>query len=71
MAHHGSSPAAWTAVVIGLVGAVVAGVGSVIPDLIITLIGVVIMVAAGLVGYFMGRIVESRSAGTSTSRTAH
>ena len=71
MAYHGSSPTAWTAVVIGIVGAVVAGVGSVIPDLVITLIGVAVMVAAGLIGYFMGRIVESRSAGTSASRTAH
>ena len=71
MAHHGSSPAAWTAVVIGLIGSVIAGVGAIMPDLIITLIGVVVMVAAGLVGYFMGRVVASRAAGTTQSRTAH
>lgn len=71
MAHHGSTPAAWTAVVIGLIGSVIAGVGSIMPDLVITLIGVVVMVVAGLVGYFMGRIAESRSAGTTSSRTAH
>ena len=71
MAHHGSTPAAWTAVVIGLIGSVIAGVGSVMPDLVITLIGVAVMIAAGLVGYFMGRIAASRSAGTTQSRTAH
>ena len=49
--NHGNTPAAWTAVVIGLVGFVVGGVGLMLDPISYVLfwIGVVIVVAAGVV----------------------
>lgn len=51
---HGSSPAAWTAVLICLVGFTIAGVGMLIgPNWIVFWIGVVVTLASGLVGKVM------------------
>jgi hypothetical protein len=49
--NHGNTPAAWTAVVIGLAGFVVGGVGLMLDPISYVLfwIGVVIVVAAGVV----------------------
>jgi hypothetical protein len=49
--NHGNTPAAWTAVVIGLAGFVVGGVGLMLDPVSFVLfwIGVVIVVAAGVV----------------------
>jgi hypothetical protein len=49
--NHGNTPAAWTAVVIGLVGFVVGGVGLMLDPVSFVLfwIGVVIVLAAGVV----------------------
>ncbi|UYM05325.1 HGxxPAAW family protein [Solicola gregarius] len=51
---HGSSPAAWTAVAVFLVGFTVSSVGTV-PDFnpVIFCIGIVVMVVAGIVGKIM------------------
>ncbi|MET0952696.1 MAG: HGxxPAAW family protein [Aeromicrobium sp.] len=51
---HGSSPAAWTAVIMALVGITIGGV-ALIPDpnWVLFTIGTVISLAAGLVGLVM------------------
>lgn len=51
---HGSSPAAWTAVAVFLVGFTISGV-SLIPDAhwIVFGVGVVVMLIAGIVGKVM------------------
>lgn len=51
---HGSSPAAWTAVLMCLVGFTVGGVALVIgPNWIVFTIGVVVTLASGIVGKVM------------------
>ena len=53
-AHHGSSPAAWTAVAVFLVGFTVSAIGT-IPDFkaVVFGIGIVVMVLSGIVGKIM------------------
>jgi hypothetical protein len=48
MAHHGNTPAAWTGVMIILVGFVVGGIGLVIDNMTVFWVGVA-MVPAGVV----------------------
>ncbi len=50
-AHHGNTPAAWTAVVVALVGFVVGGVGLMFSpiNMVLFWIGVAIVIAAGVV----------------------
>jgi len=57
-AHHGNTPAAWTAVVIGLVGFVVGAVGLMLEPVSMTVfwIGVAIFVAAGIVFAVMAKM---------------
>jgi len=43
MAHHGNTPAAWTAVVVGLAGFVVGGVGLVVGSMLVFWIGVALL----------------------------
>jgi Family of unknown function (DUF6704) len=50
MAHHGNTPAAWTGVVIILVGFLVGGIGLVIHNWTVFWIGVVIAVVGPIVG---------------------
>ena len=49
--NHGNTPAAWTAVVVALVGFVVGGVGLMLSpvNMVLFWIGVVIVLAAGVV----------------------
>jgi hypothetical protein len=49
--NHGNTPAAWTAVVVALVGFVVGGVGLMLDPIsyVVFWVGVVIVVAAGVV----------------------
>jgi hypothetical protein len=49
--NHGNTPAAWTAVAVGLVGFLVGGVGLMLDPVSMVLfwVGVVIVVAAGVV----------------------
>jgi hypothetical protein len=58
MSHHGNTPAAWTAVVIGLLGFVVGGVGLMLHpiSMVIFWIGVAIFVAAGVVFAVMAKM---------------
>jgi hypothetical protein len=53
MAHHGSTPAAWTAVVIALAAFCVAGVGLVVDDWVVFWIGIAMLAVAAIVGKVM------------------
>jgi hypothetical protein len=57
-ANHGNTPAAWTAVVVGLVGFLVGGVGLMLDpvDMTVFYVGVGITVAAGVVFLVMGKM---------------
>ena len=52
--HHGSTPAAWTAVIVALVGLTIGGVGLIPePNWLIFWIGVGVTLAAGIIGPVM------------------
>jgi hypothetical protein len=57
-AHHGNTPAAWTAVVVGLIGFTVGGIGLMFHPAQMTLFwaGVAVVVAAGVVFVVMDRL---------------
>lgn len=56
--NHGNTPAAWTAVVVGLVGFVVGAVGLMLDPISYPVfwVGVVITVAGGVLFAVMGRL---------------
>ncbi len=56
MAHHGNTPAAWTAVTIVLVGFVVGGLGLVVDSMPMFWVGVVLGPIGGAVGLVMSRM---------------
>ena len=56
MAHHGNTPAAWTGVVIILVGFIVGGIGLVIGTWPLFWIGVVIAFVGPIVGKVMQKL---------------
>jgi len=56
MAHHGNTPAAWTAVMIILVGFVVGGIGLVIDQMTVFWVGVALVPIGGIVGKIMQRM---------------
>lgn len=63
---HGSSPAAWTGVIMCLVGITIGGIALIPnPNWILFTIGTVITLASGLVGYAMS------AAGYGTERAEH
>lgn len=65
MAHHGNTPAAWTGVMVILVGFVVGGLGLVIGSWLVFWVGVVLAVLgpiAGKVMQMMGLGAETTSA---------
>ena len=53
MAHHGNTPAAWTGVMIILVGFVVGGIGMVIDNWTLFWVGVALVPAGAIVGKIM------------------
>jgi peptidoglycan/LPS O-acetylase OafA/YrhL len=57
-AHHGNTPAAWTAVVVGLVGFVVGGAGLMFDPVsyVVFYVGVAIVVAAGALFLIMAKL---------------
>ena len=59
MAHHGNTPAAWTAVLIILVGFVVGGVGLVVDSWTMFWIGV----ALGPIGLIVGKVMQKMGLG--------
>lgn len=53
MAHHGSTPAAWTGVLIILLGFTVGGIGMVIDNWTLFWVGVALVPAGAVVGKVM------------------
>lgn len=56
MAHHGNTPAAWTGVMIILVGFVVGGIGMVIDEWTLFWVGVALVPAGAIVGKIMQKM---------------
>lgn len=54
--NHGNTPAAWTAVLIGLASFVVGGIGLMAESMVTFWIGVALTPIAILVGYVMARM---------------
>ena len=55
-AHHGQTPAAWTGVIIALVGFLVGGIGLVIDVLPVFYVGCVLLVLSAVVGGVMSKM---------------
>jgi 1,4-dihydroxy-2-naphthoate octaprenyltransferase len=55
-AHHGSTPAAWTGVLIVLVGFVIGGLGLVLESWLLFWVGVACAPLGALVGFSLGKI---------------
>jgi hypothetical protein len=54
--NHGNTPAAWTAVVIGLASFVVGGIGLMVDSMTLFWVGVALTPLALVVGYVMARM---------------
>ena len=67
-AHHGNTPAAWTAVVVGLLGFVVGGVGLMLDPVNMTIfwVGIGLFAVAGVVFVVMDRMGLHDAARTET-----
>ena len=59
MAHHGNTPAAWTGVVIILVGFTIGGVGLVVSSWPMFWVGVIV----GVLGPVVGKIMQKMGLG--------
>ena len=57
-ANHGNTPAAWTAVVVGLIGFIVGGIGLMFDPVSMPVfwVGVAITLAAGAIFLIMGKL---------------
>jgi hypothetical protein len=67
MAHHGNTPAAWTGVLVILVGFVVGGIGLVIHSWPVFWVGVVI----GLLGPVVGKVMQKMGLGAEVQTAPH
>lgn len=56
MAHHGNTPAAWTGVMVILLGFVVGGIGLVIGSMLLFWIGVALAPIGVIVGKIMAKM---------------
>jgi hypothetical protein len=56
MAHHGNTPAAWTGVVIILLGFTVGGIGLIIDSMLLFWIGVALAPVGAIVGKIMQKM---------------
>jgi uncharacterized membrane protein len=65
MAHHGNTPAAWTGVVIILVGFAVGGIGLIIGSWLLFYIGVILWP----VGAVVGKVMQRMGLGAETHKT--
>ena len=68
MAHHGNTPAAWTGVVVILLGFVVGGIGLIIGSWLMFWIGVVIVFVGPIIGKIMQKLGKGAEAAL-TERT--
>ncbi len=64
--NHGNTPAAWTAVIVGLLAFVVGGIGLMIGSMVVFWIGV----ALAPIAIVVGKILSLMGLG-STARTGH
>ena len=55
-AHHGNTPAAWTAVVIALLSFIVGGIGLMMGSMVVFWVGVALTPLAVIVGVVMARM---------------
>ena len=67
MAHHGNTPAAWTGVLIILVGFVVGGLGLVIGSWLVFWVGVILCP----VGAVVGKVMQKMGLGAETAPAQH
>jgi uncharacterized protein DUF6704 len=56
MAHHGNTPAAWTGVMIILIGFVIGGIGMIIDTWVLFWVGVALLPAGAIVGKIMQKL---------------
>ena len=56
MAHHGNTPAAWTAVCLALAGFIVAGVGLMVGSWVVFWVGVALAPIAVVLGLIMAKM---------------
>jgi hypothetical protein len=56
MAHHGNTPAAWTGVMIILLGFVVGGIGLIVDSMLLFWIGVALAPIGAIVGKIMQKM---------------
>ena len=66
MAHHGNTPAAWTGVVIILVGFAIGGIGLVVSSWLLFWIGVILWP----VGAIVGKVMQRMGLGAETHKAA-
>lgn len=59
MAHHGNTPAAWTGVMIILLGFIVGGIGLVVSSMVLFWIGV----ALAPIGVIIGKVMQKMGLG--------
>jgi hypothetical protein len=55
-AHHGQTPAAWTGVIIALVGFLVGGIGLVVDAMTVFYVGCVLLLLSVVVGGVMSKM---------------
>ncbi len=60
--NHGNTVAAWSAVGLGILAFVVAGIGAMIPNWVIFWVGVAILPIAGFVGVVLAKMGYGASA---------
>lgn len=56
MAHHGNTPAAWSAVAVILVGFTVGGIGLVVANAVMFWVGIALLPVGGVVGKVMQKL---------------
>lgn len=67
---HGHSVAAWTGVAICMIGSLIVAFGVWFGNDMLSIIGAIVFVAGGIVGWAMSKASKSKSAGTKTARHA-
>lgn len=67
---HGHSVAAWTGVAICMIGALIVAFGVWFGNDMLSIIGGIVFLAGGIVGWAMGRADKSKTANSKTPRHA-
>ncbi|HSE69954.1 MAG TPA: HGxxPAAW family protein [Nocardioidaceae bacterium] len=64
MSHHGNTPAAWTGVMIILLGFIVGGIGLVIANMLLFWVGCALLP----IGAIVGKVMQKMGLGAETAR---